>query len=67
MEGEGMSDHMLTHVSTTKLDEAVAILGLTPAPGTHLIRLEIEAGLIKAEYAAVRRVTARDAEEVDRG
>lgn len=57
-----MADHLITQVTTAQLDKAVAILGLTPPPGAHLIRLEIEAGLIKADYAAVRRITAREAE-----
>jgi hypothetical protein len=57
-----VADHLITQVTTAQLDEAVAILGLTPPPGAHLIRLEIEAGVIKADYAAVRRITARDVE-----
>lgn len=55
-----MADHLLTHVTTEQLDAAMEVLGLTPPPGAHLIRLEIEAGLIKADYAAVRRVTRRE-------
>lgn len=55
-----MADHLITHVTKDQLDRAVEVLGLTPPPGAHLIRLEIEAGLIKADYAAVRRVTAQE-------
>lgn len=61
-----MADHLITQVTTAQLDEAVAILGLTPPPGTHLIRLEITAGKITADYAAVRRITSEDHAEEKR-
>jgi hypothetical protein len=61
-----VADHLHTHVTTRQLDQAIEVLGLTPAPGTHLIRLEITAGKITADYAAVRRITSEDYAEEKR-
>lgn len=46
----------LSMVTPRALEEVLSLLGLTPAPGQHLMELTIKEGTVRARYEAVRVV-----------